>query len=178
MEREKPGFDLVVINPFLVIGPSHTKAVNTSNQTFVDILTGAYPAVMALTWGVVDVRDVARAHVAAMDPVAAAGRYLCVSGNIDMTRTVAVMREAGFGQAKLPKLKLTGAFGTALMRLASYTQPAGVGSYLRTHLGRVPHYDTSKIRKGMGIEFRPPEECLKATLADLVHWGHIPAPQS
>lgn len=80
MDREKPGFDLVVLNPFLVIGPSHTRAINTSPGMLLDMLRGTYPAVMALTWGFVDVRDVAAAHLAAMGRPGAAGRYLSWRG--------------------------------------------------------------------------------------------------
>ncbi|MEL6934089.1 MAG: aldehyde reductase, partial [Pseudomonadota bacterium] len=178
MAQEKPGFDLVVINPFLVIGPAHTKAINTSNQTFVDIINGQYPAVMALEWGFVDVRDVADAHIAAMDAKVSSGRYIAASANLDMAAAVDLMRQEGFGAAKLPKVKLTGWLGTAFMKLASRTQPAGIGSYLRTHLGRVPHFDNSKIRKAMGITFRTPEDSIKDTLSDLARWGHIPAPEA
>lgn len=178
MEHEKPGFELVVINPFIVIGPAHIDAINTSNRILVDMMTGQYPAIMALEWGFVDVRDVASAHVAAMAPGVPAGRYICASGNMNMAGIVDLMRRRGHSQAKLPKLKLTGPVGTALMRLASYTQPSGVGSYLRTHLGRVPHFDNANIRREMGITFRSPEESITDTLADLSARGHIPAPQT
>lgn len=175
MAREKPGFDLVVINPFLVVGPSHTKAVNTSPQIFVDMLKGAYPAVLALTWGLVDVRDVAAAHIAAMHVAGAKGRYLCVSGNMSAAEVIAQMRAEGFS-GKLPKLDLSGGFGTALMKLVSHTQPKGTGSYLRSHLGRVPRYDTAKSRRDLGLVYRPAAQSLSDTLADLVKWGHIAAP--
>lgn len=178
VEREKPGFDLVVINPFMVIGPAQTGAINTSNQIFVDMLTGQYPAIMALEWGIVDVRDVAAAHVAALDPGVPSGRYICAADNMDMAGVVDLMRRRGYGHARLPKLKMTGPVGTALMRLASRTQPAGIGSYLRTHLGRVPRFDNTKIRREMGITFRTPEQSITDTLADLTKRGHIPAPQS
>jgi dihydroflavonol-4-reductase len=177
MEREKPGFDLVVINPFLVIGPAHTAAINTSNQTFVDIINGQYPAVMALEWGFVDVRDVADAHVAALDPQVPTGRYIAASANMDMGAVVDLMGAQGFGAGKLPKIRLTGPVGTTVMKLASYTQPSGVGSYLRTHLGRVPRFDNTKIMTGMGITVRAPKDSITDTLADLVKWGHIAAPE-
>jgi dihydroflavonol-4-reductase len=177
MEREKPGFDLVVINPFLVIGPAQTAAINTSNQTFVDILNGTYPAVMALEWGFVDVRDVADAHVAAIDAKVPSGRYIAASANMKMAEVVDLMRDEGFGAAKLPKLKLTGAVGTTLMKLVSYSQPSGIGSYLRTHLGRVPRFDNGKIRNVMGLKFRAPEGSIRDTLDDLVKWGHISPPK-
>jgi dihydroflavonol-4-reductase len=176
MSREKPAFDLVVINPFLVVGPSHTNAINSSNQILVDIIKGQYPAILALDWGFVDVRDVADAHIAAMDHPKSEGRYITASANMDMVHLVALMKEAGFGHTKLPKLNLTGGFGTGLMKLVSYTQPQGVGSYLRTHLGRVPRFDNSKSRRDLGLNYRTPEVSIRDTLADLAKWGHIPKP--
>jgi dihydroflavonol-4-reductase len=176
MEKEKPSFDLVVINPFLVIGPAHTNAINTSNQTFVDMVNGKYPAVMSLNWGFVDVRDVADAHIAALETPKASGRYICAAGNMDMAETVALMRRSGYANTKLPKMSLTGSFGTVMMKLMSYTQPAGVGSYLRTHLGRIPRFDNSKISKDLGINFKQPAESITETMADLSRWGHIPKP--
>lgn len=176
MKEHSPSFDLIAINPFLVIGPSHGESINTSNQTFVDIINGQYPAIMALEWGFVDVRDVAAAHIAAMDTPEASGRYICASGNLSMDDVVALMREEGYGVAKLPKMRMTGAIGTALMKAASYTQGPGIGSYLRTHLGRTPRFDNSKIRSDLNIDFRSPEESVRDTLADLFKWGHIPAP--
>lgn len=172
MAREKPGFDLVVINPFLVMGPSFTREVNTSPQILVDMTKGAYPAVMALTWGIVDVRDVAAAHVAAMEASGAQGRYLCAAGNMTMAEVVRQMRQEGYA-GKLPKARMTGAFGTALMRFASYTQPKGTGSYLRSHLGRVPRYDATKSTRDLGLIYRPVAQTLTDTLADLAKWGHI-----
>jgi dihydroflavonol-4-reductase len=174
MAAERPGFDLVVINPFLVMGPSHTRAVNASPEVFVNMLKGQYPAVLALTWGLVDVRDVAAAHLAAMETPQAAGRYLCVAGNMSMAEAIALMRAEGYA-GKLPTLDLSGGFGVALMKLASYSQPAGIGSYLRSHLGRVPQYDTSKSQRDLGISYRPAAESLRDTLADLARWGHIAA---
>jgi dihydroflavonol-4-reductase len=122
------------------------------------------------------VRDVADAHLAALDRPQAHGRYLCAAETMDMAHVVALMRELGY-RGKLPSLKLTGAAGTALMRLASYAQPKGVGSYLRTHLGRHPRFDTGKIRRELGITFRPVADSIRDTLADLARWGHIANPE-
>lgn len=177
MEKEKPGYDLIVINPFLVVGPSHTRAINPSNQTLVDIIAGKYPAVMALDWGFVDVRDVADAHIAALAAPAASGRYICASANMTMTEVVSLMRALGYGHTKLPRIDLSGGMGTVAMKLLSYTQPSGVGSYLRTHLGRHVRFDNAKIRKDLGVRFRAPRDSIADTLADLSRWGHIPAPR-
>ncbi|MGL5139497.1 MAG: NAD-dependent epimerase/dehydratase family protein, partial [Beijerinckiaceae bacterium] len=90
MEREKPAFDLVVINPFLVIGPSLVPGLNTSNQIIVEALTGVFPAILQLTWGMVDVRDVALAHVLAAETPGASGRYLCAAESVSMRRLLKI----------------------------------------------------------------------------------------
>jgi len=173
-KREKIGFDLVVINPFMVAGPSLSAGVSTSNQLFIDIANGQYPALMALNWGFVDVREVARAHILAMKAPNAKGRYICSAGNMDMHQITDIMRSVGV-QGKLPTFDMSGHFGTATMKLLSYFQPRGIGSYLRTHLGSVPQFDNSKIRRDLGIEFRDVEETIYDTVHDLVKWGHLSA---
>jgi dihydroflavonol-4-reductase len=173
VERQKPGFDLVVINPFMVAGPSIGNEVATTNQTFVDIANGAYPAIMALNWGFVDVRDVAEAHVRAMSAPHAKGRYICAAENRDMAQVVALIRGVGADPAKLPKLRLDGAIGTALMKLASRMQPEGIGSYLRTHLGRVPRFDNDKIVRDLGITFRDVDATITDAARSLMAQGHI-----
>jgi len=176
VESERPGFDLVVVNPFLVIGPSIGPGLNTSNQLFVDLLAGTYPGVMNLTWGFVDVRDVALAHVAAMETAEAKGRYICAGDTIAMRPLVEVLERSGWGEGrKLPRLGMDCAAGDFAVRLSSYLQPKGVGSYLRTHVGRVPCYDTAKIQGELGIRFRPVETSVLETLDDLARWGHVTA---
>lgn len=175
VEREKPGFDLVVINPFMVIGPSLSSAVNTSPQMFVDLLAGAYPGVMNMAWGFVDVRDVARAHVLAMEIATAAGRYICANATITMRELVELLRSSGYGNHKLPSIGLDCAIGDHVVRLSSYLQPKGIGSYLRTHVGRVPRFDHSKIERELGLQFRPLPQSILDTLDDLKRWGHIGA---
>jgi dihydroflavonol-4-reductase len=65
------------------------------------------------------------------------------------------------------------AAGDFTVRLSSYLQPKGIGSYLRTHVGRVPRYDTSKAQNELGIKFRPAAASVLDTLSDLVRTGHL-----
>jgi dihydroflavonol-4-reductase len=176
VERKWPGFDLVVINPFFVIGPSLGPRLNTTNQIFVDLLKGVYPAIMRLWWGLVDVRDVALAHVLAMEKSVPRGRYICATTPaMSMREVVNQIRRAGYNErCRLPRVALDSPLGDWIVKLASHFQPRGVGSYLRTHLGRRPLYDTGRIRAWMGIKFRPVERTIAETLQDLERWGHIP----
>ena len=94
-----------------------------------------------------------------------------------MPEVVDIVRASGWGHAKLPKMSLTGPFGTALIKLASYTQPSGVGPYLRTHIGRALRFDNSKIRDELAIDFHSPETSIRDALVDLAKWNHIPQPR-
>lgn len=175
MQEQRPRFDLVVINPFMVIGPSLTAAVNTSNQVLVDLLKGTYPGILSLAWGFVDVRDVAEAHIRAASTAAAHGRYLCAGGVMTMRDIVSLLKQHGYGEHKLPKLPLDSSLVTTIVKMTAFTQPAGVASYLRTHLGRVPRYDTTKIRHELGVTFRPVAQSILETVVDLEKWGHLEA---
>lgn len=173
VETSARSFDLVTINPFMVIGPSLSPALNTSNQLFADLLGGAYPGIMRFTWGFVDVRDVARAHLLAATTPEASGRYLCAADTIAMRDVVELLREAGYGDRALPKLGMDCAVGDYVVKLSSYFQPRGVGSYLRTHVGRVPRYDNTKIQRELDLAFRDVRETIVETVKDLERWGHV-----
>lgn len=173
--EHRPAWSLVAINPFIVIGPSLVAGVSESNKLFVDLMAGAYPAIMGLQWGFVDVRDVAQAHVRALTSDRAEGRYLCSGETRTMREVVTLLRERGYGHTRLPKLGLDSAFGNRLAWLASFAQPKGVATYLRSHLGRRVRYDNGKIQRDLGIAFRPLDTSILETAADLVRWGHVPA---
>lgn len=173
-EERAPSFRLVVIHPFLVVGPSIPPSVNTSNRILVDLLAGNYPGLLDLAWGFVDVRDVAIAHERAAEVDGASGRYLCVGEAATMRQTVEKLRALGYSDGfRLPRLGLDGAWATALVRMGAAFQPKGTGSYLRTHLGRVPRYDTTKIRDELGVTFRPLAETLRDAVEDLLRHGHV-----
>ncbi len=173
MEREKPAFDLVVINPFLVVGPSLTPGLNTSNQIIVEALTGVFPAIMELTWGMVDVRDVALAHVLAVETPAAAGRYLCAAESVTMRRLIEMLKPLAQAHDKLPTRAIDFWLGSAIGRWFAFTQPPGAASYMKTHLGRTPRFDTSKIQRDLGLKYRDIGATIAETVADLRAWKHL-----
>lgn len=176
VEERPRGFDLVAINPFMVIGPSRVPGLNTSNQVLLDLVKGTYPGIVSLTWGFVDVRDVAEAHVRALETAAAHGRYLCAGDTRSMRAVVDLLASNGWGERyRLPRVGLDNTIGNFIVRLASRRQSEGVSSYLRTHVGRVPRYDTAKIRRELGMTFRPVDQTILETMDDLARWQHLPA---
>lgn len=100
VEQEKPNFSLTTCNPPLVLGPivhhlTSLSSINTSNQRIVKLITGAgkekCPPTGNFLW--VDVRDVALAHVLAMEKDEAAGkRFLISAGNFSNRMIVDIIR--------------------------------------------------------------------------------------
>ncbi len=69
--------ELSVINPGLVLGPVLGAHAGTSARLVKKILDRELPACPRLGFPIVDVRDVARAHISAMTVPAAAGKRFC-----------------------------------------------------------------------------------------------------
>jgi len=175
VDDESPTFDLVVINPSGVLGPSVTSGVNTTSQMVADLLNGGvYPAIVNLSFVYVDVRDVAEAHVLAAENPDAAGRYICANKLVTMEEMVATLKELGFSDYKLPSMNLTSVFGTSIVRQMARFQKPGIRSFLETNLGRTLQLDNSKIKNELGLQFRDMTSSIVDTANDLASWGHIP----
>ena len=174
MESNQPGFDLVSINPFFVIGPSLVPTLNLSHSSFVGLTNGRIPGILALDWPLVDVRDVARAHILAMNNPKASGRYIVAAETRTMRQVVDLLRANGWGDRyRLPSVGVDGGFGTRLTRLAVAFQSSGTRDYMRNHLGGQMRFDNSKARRQLGIEFGDVDQTILDTMEDLERWGHL-----
>jgi len=173
INEQNTSFDLVTINPGMVIGPSLGSALNSSNKILIDMMTGGFPGIINLNWGFVDVRDVAAAHILAMENPSAKGRYLCANESLTMKDVIDYLNKGVYSHYKLPIIDLTSWFGNKLIYLFSYFQKIGTGSYLRSHIGRTIRFNNSKIKKDLGIKFISFEESIKETIPDLIYWGHL-----
>src|SRR5580693_6869446 len=74
------------MNPTFIAGPSLVPALRSTLAHFKAIIEGTMPALPRQRFGVVDVRDVADAHMTAMTTAAAAGRrYLLLADGPTIT---------------------------------------------------------------------------------------------
>ena len=104
MEMENPDFSLAVINPVLVMGPSLSKDVGTSNSLVKNMISGSVPGTPKIHIGIVDVRDVASVHILAMESSSADGERIIVSEKeLWVHEVAAILRDAGFN--KTPKVE-------------------------------------------------------------------------
>jgi dihydroflavonol-4-reductase len=176
--KEDKTFTLVVVNPFLILGPEfNPKTVNTSNQILCDILNGKFPGILDFGWGMVDVRDVAKAHILAMESDSAEGRYICWNRTISMKDTCKLLKERYPDFKKnIPSRDLACSLANVMVKLGSHFQDKGTGQYIRTNLGKHPQLDNAKV-KSLGLEFIPLEQTLYDTVDDLIKKGHIDPPK-
>jgi dihydroflavonol-4-reductase len=174
VEREDVGFDLVVVNPFYVIGPSLGPELNTSHGFLTGITNGRVPAILAIEWAFVDVRDVATAHVLAMERPDAEGRYLIAAGTRTMRQVLDLLRGKGWGDRyRLPSIRLDRGIGVPLSKLIAAVQSSGTRDYLLNHLGGSMRFDNSKATTELGVEFRDVDQTILETMDDLERWGHL-----
>jgi len=152
---------LITINPGFILGPSLSKrGDSTSIKFMLDMLGGKFKSgVPNLYFVLVDVRDVAAAHILALESDTANGRYICANETKDILEIATILRDVVPGRKnKLPTKKLPN-------WLAYIFAPLLAGfswNYLRKNLG-IPLYTTnSKIKKDLNLTFRP----LKETLLD------------
>ncbi|XP_006365623.1 cinnamoyl-CoA reductase 1-like isoform X1 [Solanum tuberosum] len=98
--KEK-AFDMVTINPAMVIGSLLQPTLNTSAAAILQLLNGSetYPN---STLGWVNVKDVALAHILAFENPSANGRYLMVESVAHYSEIVKILREL-YPTMKLPE---------------------------------------------------------------------------
>lgn len=100
--------DLAAINPAAVLGPLLDDDPGTSGALVVRLLDGSVPAAPRIPLIVVDVRDVAEAHVKAMTAPEAGGRRFPIGGETHSLIELANMLRPAFPAyaPKLPRFEL------------------------------------------------------------------------
>ena len=97
--QEDDMLEMSVINPSFVMGPSLSDDIDgTSTDIFVKLLTNQIPACPNVYFNYVDVRDVARNHIAAMTNENANGkRFPCTSSeSVHMVEFAKILNSNGF----------------------------------------------------------------------------------
>jgi nucleoside-diphosphate-sugar epimerase len=160
--------ELAVVNPVGVFGPVLSADYATSILMIQRLMDGAVPGCPRLTFGVVDVRDVADLHIRAMtDPAAKGERFLAVAGDFLPMVQIARVLKARMGAAakRVPTRQLP----NWLVRLGSFTDPSI--KLLVPELGRPKNATGEKARRLLGWAPRSAEEAIVATAESLVRLG-------
>ncbi|KAE9005829.1 hypothetical protein PF005_g12858 [Phytophthora fragariae] len=167
--------DLVTMNPGTLCGPMLSKSkLATGNQVIYDLITGQYSALVDLNWSMIDVRDCAVAHIAALENNDARGRYICVNRSVWMKDIVDILSNNGYSGRDLPwKVGLPSWVG----RLPAYSVQLGqVGASLYAYdpaSVRASPYLGDKLVEHLNVRFRSVDSTVVESANDLLKWGLI-----
>lgn len=145
--KPTPQFDLVVINPTMMIGPALQPRLNASLQFLLGYLAGGRTKIPRTCMSFVGVQTAALAHILALQDPSAEGRHLCVSASLTSDHIFAVLRRA------CPKAALPSVCGEGLQ------EP-------------LTEYDTSKL-KALGLKFDSVVDSLLETVESLRKFGFL-----
>ncbi len=157
-------WELVTINPGFVMGPSLSKRTDsTSIDTMRSLINGKFSTGVPDLWfGVVDVRDVARAHVLAATHPGATGRYICVGHSVPILEMAKILRviypNRPIPKSLAPKFLLY--FAGPLMGFS--------WKFLKNNLGISFRFNTQKSLS-LGLQYTPLRDTLSDHAAQLIN---------
>ncbi|BBX32403.1 cinnamyl-alcohol dehydrogenase [Mycolicibacterium mageritense DSM 44476 = CIP 104973] len=170
-QKAQDRWDLVTIHPGLVLGPSLTSASDSASlstmKQFTDgtLLAGA----PALTMGVVDVREVADAHLRAGFTPEAHGRYIVNADSLTLLQIGKILRRKfgplyPFPWTTTPKIVVK-----AIAPVAGLTR-----KFVDRNVGYPLVFDNHRSRDELGLVYRPVEQTVTDHFRQMLDDGLIP----
>jgi len=164
VQREGGGLELATVNPVGILGPVLGHDYSSSVQLIKAVRDGRLPRLPNVSFGIVDVRDVAALHLLAMTRQEAAGqRFLAISGDVMSAQEVALL--------------IRGHLGEGGARITTKTMPDWVlkalAPFSRTVRGSLPDVgvvrraSAAKAERVLGWSPRSREEAILATVDSL-----------
>lgn len=173
LAREGGSLELAVVNPVVIFGPVISADYSSSIMIMQRLLDGAMPGSPRLTFGVVDVRDVADLHLRAMTaPEAKGERFLAVAGDFMTVSEIAALLRA----------RLRSAAGRVPTRILPNWLVRLVAVFDKSVAQIVPELDharnatNAKAKRVLGWQPRSREDALIATAESLVKQGLLQKP--
>jgi dihydroflavonol-4-reductase len=179
LEQNDPGrFDVVIVNPSLLLGPGDTRESSTRDVRL--FLERSIVAVPAGGLSFVDARDAARGMRLAAESGVAGERYLLNAKNLSIAAFFA--RLSRLSGVPAPSLKLPASpqlamglnslFSRAVRKIGG-EPPVDEES---VELGQYYWYcDAARAEREFGFQARDPGETLRDMLADMVERGVVPS---
>lgn len=150
-------WSLVTINPGFILGPSLTKRVDSTSIGFMkDLLGGKYRSGLPQLYnGVVDVRDVAQAHINAAINADANGRYVLVAESLTLLDLAKLLKPHFGSTYPLPGFEAPKWLLVLLAPMFERTR-----KYARLNFNIPIAFDNSRSIEKLGIEYRPVSQTL------------------
>lgn len=174
INKNQNQWDLVTINPSLVLGPAlNAGKVTSESYTLLkqmgdgSLKMGA-PKVGA---GLVDVRDVAEAHYRAGFTPEAQGRYITSGHDTNFLELGKSLLPKYGDKYPIPKRALP---KWLLMLVGPMVNNNLTRKFIRNNVNQSWHADNSKIKNELGMSFRPMRETMEDSFQELIDREMIP----
>ncbi len=171
INEKQSRWDLVVINPCLVMGPplnpkaTTSESFNLLKQLGDGTLKTGVPNVGI---GLVDVRDVANAHFQAGFRPEAEGRHITCGHNTSFLELAKALQPKYWKDYPVPK----NALPKWLVVLAGPLLDKSLDrKFLRNNVNHIWRADNSKSREKLGVTYRPMQETMEDSFAALIEAG-------
>ena len=169
-QKAQDRWDMVTIHPGLVLGPALTKASDSASlstmKQFTDgtLLFGAPD----LTMGVVDVRDVADAHLRAGFTPEAHGRYIVNAQSLTLLEIGKILRHR-FGQLyPFPRTKAPKSLMRVVAPAVGFTR-----KFVDLNVGYPLKFDNSRSRTELGLKYHPVEQTVTEHFQQMLDDGVV-----
>jgi len=172
MSNDGGPMELTTMLPVAVMGPVMGNDISGSNHIIQRMLTGAMPAFPDLFIPIVDVRDVATAHILAMtNPGAAGERFLLSNGRALALREIGAIIKAELGDAakRVPTRTIPNLVLRILARFNPELRP------FVPDLGYAKGTSNEKARRILGWTLRHPQEAIVSAAKSMVRKGLVKA---
>ena len=173
VETAYPDLELTTINPSVILGPVLERDYGISPVLILRLLEGGLPALPRFGTSIVDVRDVAAAHVSALTAEGAAGeRFLVGGGFMNYHEIADVLRRTHPTQTKRLTRLTVPSWAVRLFALFD-RESRGVLIELDQHRSIV----SDKAKRILGWKPRTEEEAIRATADSLLQLGLVKGKQ-
>lgn len=170
MVEKQTQWDLVVINPGWILGPSLTRRTDSASiKTMIEFGNGTYKSgVPDLRFGMVDVRDVALAHIRAGLTPEAEGRYIIVSQSACLMDIADILKKQYGKTYPFPQRVAPKWFFWLVAPFYGHSR-----KYVAKNIGFPMVFDNTKSRQSLKLDYRPLEQTVLDHFQQLLDDGLI-----
>ena len=168
MAGEQKKWDLVTINPGWILGPSLSKRVDSASiKTMIEFGNGTYKSGVPNMWnGMVDVRDVARAHIKAGFAPEASGRHILVSREATLLDVGKILKEHFGDRYPFPTREPPKPLFWLVAPFFGFTR-----KWVSKNVGCKIRFDNTYSKQDLGMDYIPLEQTVKDHFQQLLDDG-------
>ncbi len=166
--KQQDQWDLLTINPVWILGPSVSKRKDSvSISAMIQMGDGTYKTGVPELWnGIVDVRDVATAHIKAGYAPEASGRHIIASGEATLLDLANMLRKHFGDDYPLPRKQVPKFLFWLLAPMRGFTR-----KYVSRNAGIQIRFDNSYSKKDLSMSYTPIDQTVKDHFQQLLDDG-------